>query len=107
MATQVRSDQQIGGRYVQGGEVTLKGKRLGWWERKIYEKSPTDIPFTITALYSRRPDKLAYELYGKASLQWFIMQYNNVVDINVDFVTGTKIVLPTKARLFSELLSRT
>lgn len=105
-APQQRSDQQTGGRYVQGGTVDVNGRRLGWWERKVFTKSPTDIPFTITSQYARRPDKLAYDLYGRASLQWFIMQYNNISDLNVDFLVGAKITLPTASRLFSELLTK-
>lgn len=101
-----RSDQQRGGRYVQGGSVTLNGDRLGWWERAIYTTSPTDIPYVITARYARRPDLLAYDVYGQANLQWFILQYNSVTDLNEDFIVGVEIMLPTKARLFGELLSK-
>lgn len=101
-----RSDQQTGGRYVQGGTVSVNGNKLGWWERTIFVKSPLDIQYVIGSKYNRRPDLLAYDVYGKATLQWFILQYNNLSDINVDFVEGTQISLPTKSRLFGELLSR-
>lgn len=103
---QTRSDQGSGGRYVQGGSVELKGLRLGWWERKIYTKSVLDITFVVTARYARRPDKLAYDMYGQANLQWFIMQYNNLSDLNEDFSVNTLIALPTKSRLFGELLTK-
>lgn len=101
----VRSDQQSQGRYVQGGTVELKGKRLGWWERKIFATSPTDVAYTITAKYARRPDLLAFDFYGQANLQWVIMQYNSVSDLNEDFTVGMIIALPTKSRLFGELLT--
>lgn len=107
MATQKRSDQQRGGRYVQGGSVTVTGgNKLGWWERKILPRDNSDIPFTITPKYAQRPDRLAFDLYGRADLQWFILQYNNVVDLYLDFTVGKTIVLPTKARLYAELLSK-
>jgi hypothetical protein len=101
-----RSDQQRGGRYVQGGTVELKGNKIGWWERKLFERSPTDIMYTITAKYANRPDLLAFDLYGRATMQWFIMQYNNVSDLYTDFNEGTIITLPTRGRLFGELLSK-
>jgi len=101
-----RSDQQRGGRMVQGGVVELKGNRIGWWERAVFTKSPTDIPYTITAKYAHRPDLLAFDLYGRATLQWFIMQYNTVSDLYGDFNEGTVILLPTRSRLFGELLSK-
>lgn len=103
-----RSDQQSQGRYVQGGDVTVTGggRRLGWWERKIFPKSVSDVPFTVTPKYQYRPDRLAYDIYGNSELQWFVMQYNNVVDLFVDFAVGKTIVLPTKSRLYTELLSK-
>lgn len=107
MATSQRSDQQSGGRFVQGGRADIKGTRLGWWERKVFTKSPTDIMYTVTAKYAHRPDLLAFDLYGRSTLQWFVMQYNNVSDLYEDFNEGKVIYLPTRGRLFSELLSST
>ena len=101
-----RSDQQRGGRYVQGGTVDVKGRRLGWWEREIFPKSPTDVTYKLTSKYAYRPDLLAYDLYGRATLQWFILQYNNVTDLYEDFKEGSEIVLPTRSRLFGEILSK-
>lgn len=101
-----RSDQQRGGRYLQGGTVELRGDKLGWWERKLFDRSPTDVSYTITSKYANRPDLLAFDLYGRANLQWFVMQYNNALDVYTDFNEGTTIVLPTRGRLFGELLSK-
>ncbi len=101
-----RSDQQRGGRFVQGGTAELRGNKLGWWERRTFSRSPTDITYTITSKYANRPDLLAYDLYGRANLQWFVMQYNSVLDVFTDFNVGTTIVLPTRSRLFGELLSK-
>lgn len=104
----LRSDQQRLSRYVQGGTTTVfnQGRRLGWWERKLFTTSSTDIEFTITPKYQYRPDILAYDLYGDSELQWFIMQYNNVIDLYSDFITGNVITLPTESRLRTELLSK-
>lgn len=101
-----RSDQQRGGRFVQGGTVEVVGNRLGWWERKIFPKAASDVEYVVTRKYEGRPDLLAFDLYGRANLQWFVMQYNAISDLNEDFTEGTVISLPTRARLFGELLSR-
>lgn len=105
----IRSDQLVNGRYVQGGDTTVTnaGARLGWWERTIFTKSTSDVPFTVTSKYRYRPDRLAYDVYGRADYQWVIMQYNNVVDLFTDFDVGSVIALPTSERLFSELLAKT
>jgi hypothetical protein len=44
-------------------------------------------------------------MYGKSTLQWFIMQYNAISDVYEDFNEGTVILLPDRGRLFSELLA--
>lgn len=104
MATR-RSNQRRDGRYVQGGKVEVRGNRLGWWERKIFPRSQTDVQFYVTKKYVSRPDLLAYDVYGRSNLMWFILQYNNISDVEVDFVEGTEIMLPTASRLFGELLA--
>jgi hypothetical protein len=93
------------GRYVLGGKTDNLDNRLGWWEKTKFQQSTTDVSYVIDIQYNKRPDLLANEAYGKANLWWLIMQYNNIADIN-EFVTGLSIVLPTKYRVFSEILSR-
>ena len=98
-----KSNKQSEGRYVQGGTTDDFGNKLGWWERKNFTKSSTDVTLLLISKYNRRPDLLAYDLYGKSGLQWFILQYNTISDITT-FENGLEITLPTKARLFGELL---
>ena len=102
----VRSDQQRLSRYAIGGETTLKGTNITWWERRVYEKSPGDVPVLLTPRHHHRPDLLAYDLYGNSLLMSFVLQYCNIIDVEEEFVQGVEIVLPTKSRLFGELLSR-
>lgn len=102
-----RSNQRRDGRYVYGGTVEVKGNRLGWWERQIFARSHSDVSYTITKQHARRPDLLAYDVYGRANLMWFVLQYNNITDINTEFVEGAEILLPTVQRLFGELLVST
>lgn len=102
-----RSDQLPYSRYTKGGTTTINGNKLGWWDRTIFAKSPSDITITLTKKYANRPDKLAVDLYGKSQLRWFILEYNSICDPAVEFVEGSVIVLPTPARLFQDLLSNT
>lgn len=64
-------------------------------------KMPDDILFTITPTYENRPDNLAYDLYGNATLWWvFAMRNKNtLIDPIWDFKPGTKIFLPKKSTL--------
>lgn len=97
-------------RYVQGGRSTVKKKRLTWWERspEFTKRADDDlIIYSLPARYAGRPDLLSYELYQTNNLEWVILQYNNIVDINEEFITGATLILPTKSRLFSSMLIRT
>ncbi len=100
-----KSNKQTKGRFVHGGKADDFEIRLGWWERKVFIRSPTDVPLELGPRYHMRPDLLAYDLYGKSSLGWFVMQYNHLSDVT-KFVQGLYIILPTKNRLFKELLTR-
>lgn len=97
-------------RYVQGGTTSRKKKTVGWWERDttISKNGKDDILIpALPAVYNNRPDLLSYDLYGNNNLEWLILQYNNIVDITEEFVTGARIVAPSKARLFSGILTKT
>lgn len=102
----VRSDHVSTGRYVQGGNVESFSNRLGWWERRIFPSSIDDIKIIIPSKYSGRPDLLAAEIYGRATLMWVILQYNNIVDINTEFVVGKTIKVPTPKRVFTQFLAK-
>lgn len=103
MAVQYKSNTAVKGRYVYGGTVDDFGTRLGWWEPTTFTKDVTDVPLSLPVRYSKRPDLLAYDLYGDETLGWFIMQYNVISDIN-EFLTGIMLTLPTKNRLVKGML---
>lgn len=101
----MRSDQVQNTRYNKGGVSNIIGSRIGWWDRIVFSKSPTDTILTLDSKYHKRPDKLAYDLYGKATYMWVILQYNNILDVTTEFVSGATITVPSKTRLTQELLS--
>lgn len=60
-----------------------------------------DILFTITPTYQYRPDNLAFDLYGDATLWWvFAMRNKNaIIDPIWDFKAGASIYLPKKSTI--------
>lgn len=97
-------------RYVQGGESTVTKRAVAWWERDHSIGKPAEDDLEITSLpavYDGRPDLLSYDLYGRDDLDWVILQRNNIVDINEEFVTGAKIFAPSKTRMFGAILNKT
>lgn len=59
---------------------------------------PSDVVYRIDAIYGNRPDLLAFDLYGDASLWWvFAMRNPNTIQDPVfDFIAGTTIYVPKK-----------
>jgi hypothetical protein len=64
-----------------------------------------DYLYTIESQYANRPDLLAHDLYGEASLWWVFTQRNldTIQDPIFDFVPGTKIYIPKRSSLFKVL----
>ncbi len=93
-------------RYTQGGDVEVFDERLGWWERIVFEPADDDIPIVISSDFHKRPDLLAKMLYGKQQLAWVILQFNNILDVNTEFVAGKRITVPSEARVLIDLLNR-
>jgi hypothetical protein len=91
-------------RYVQGGLTDVYPTRLGWWDGVTFTTASDDLKFVLQSRYHQRPDLLAYDTYGKSTLMWVVLQYNAIVDINEEFITGVPIILPSKSRLFSSIL---
>lgn len=60
-----------------------------------------DFLYTIRPQYAYRPDLLAHDLYGEASLWWVFIQRNLDVlqDPIFDFVPGKQIYLPKNSKL--------
>lgn len=100
-----RSDKMPRGRYTLGGKTESLPTRIGWWDRTVFSKSDSDVEITIGRKYAHRPDLIAYDFYGSASLMWVVLQFNNIIDINTELVDGSVISLPTKARLYTQILS--
>lgn len=90
-------------RYTSGGTTEVFPTRLGWWERYVFERQRDDIEYTLETKYDKRPDLLSYDVYGTPNYMWTILQFNNILDINMEFVTGKTIMLPTPTRVQTEL----
>jgi hypothetical protein len=78
------------GRYLTGGDTDIFSNRLGWWERDltILTRALDDVTYLITKDKEFKPSLVAYEVYNTTELEWLVLMYNNIVDINEEFVTG-------------------
>jgi alpha-L-fucosidase len=65
-------------------------------------RKPSDVYYTIPAVYQYRPDLLAFDLYGDSKLWWVFAERNpNRLgkDPYFDFVAGLGIYIPTQDTL--------
>lgn len=93
-------------RQVQGGLTDKYSNRLGWWERFPLERRSDDITYVISNEEDRRPDLIAKRVYSQTKLAWLVLQYNNIVDVETEFRTGTTIYLPTQERVIVEIMTQ-
>ena len=68
-------------------------------------KENDDLQFTINTTYQYRPDLLAFDLYGNATLWWVFYQRNpnTLTAPPLDFKQGMQIYLPKITTLKSAL----
>ena len=95
-------------RYVQGGLTDRYNNRLGWWERDLdlLVEDDTDVFITIAPKYDKRPDLLAADYFGSTLLMWLVLQFNNIVDINEEFIAGKRIRMPATQRVLFDFLNK-
>lgn len=93
-------------RYVQGGTTDRFPNRLGWWERRELPLDDNDLSIVVRPSEDRRPDLVANRVYGKSTLQWLVLQYNTVVDIETEFRTGITLRLPDPRRVTLDIITR-
>lgn len=105
MSGNFKSVNKTNSRYVQGGTTTVFPKRLGFWERTVIPQQDDDLFITIDSRQDRRPDLIAFDYYNAAELGWLVLQYNNIVDLNLELRTGAEIRLPSPDRVFFDLLN--
>jgi hypothetical protein len=92
-------------RYVQGGTSFLSGDKVGWWERRnIHDENSTDFDYKISNLTAGHPDRVAAIFFGNTELEWVILQYNNIVDVNEEFTLGTIIKIPNANFISSNIV---
>jgi len=83
----------------------INNQYLGVMVNRVIPKLVDDLSMTINETYNLRPDLLAFDLYGDASLWWVFAQRNPnaLQDPLGDFTTGTTIYLPQQSTLKSVL----
>jgi hypothetical protein len=99
-------------RYVQGGTTDIIGTNttgniLGFWDERedVPINQVDDIQFVLTSDYNLRPDKIASDYYGRTDVTWEILNYNQIIDVNEEFITGAMIRIPSAIRLFGQILT--
>lgn len=104
--TPTSSTDQKSSRYVQGGLTDVFPDRLGWWEMYELPTATDDITFVVPPAFDKRPDLVAKAVYNQVTLMWLVLQYNKIVDIEVDFRSGLSLTLPSQRRVLLNIISK-
>ena len=93
------------GRYLTGGITDIFSNRLGWWERNIDDltRALDDVTYVITKDREFKPSLVAFDVYNTTELEWLVLMYNNIVDINEEFIVGRYLQLPSPARALYQI----
>jgi hypothetical protein len=93
-------------RYSKGGTVkTSTQVGLGFWERLEIPKHPSDLIYFVERDTEFRIDKISSYFYGDSRYWWVIAQINNILDPYLEITSGRMLVIPSKSRLFSEIIT--
>lgn len=101
-----KSTDNRNSRYVQGGTTELYSNRTGWWERRVFERQDDDIRFIVGNSEARRPDVISQAVYGKAIYAWLVLEYNNIIDVETELLSGAELFLPSKQRLILDIITK-
>ena len=83
------------GRYVLGGATEFSEQFIGWWERYEIEHDTSDLAYILEAKYENRVDLLAHAFYGDSKKAWMILQYNDILDPDLELIAGKVLLMPT------------
>ncbi len=75
-----------------------------WEELEIQDPSDYEL-YQIKSKDIGRIDVLAYDFYGDPTLQWVIMNFNNIIDPIFDLEIGDKIKIPSKDQVLRMLMN--
>jgi hypothetical protein len=86
-------------------ETGMFGKFLDVMTFRAIDRKVSDVVYVIDAVYNRRPDLLAHDLYGDVRLWWVFAARNpnTIEDPVFDFITGKTIYIPSQETLNSSL----
>ena len=86
-------------------QTKLFGNFLDVMINRTVTPTADDVLYEIDKVYEYRPDMLAFDMYGNASLWWVFAQRNPnaLKDPLFDFRAGVQIYIPKKSTLQQDL----
>lgn len=75
--------------------------RIGRYVHRSIPRATDDLVVVVQPKHARRPDSLAYDLYGSAAFWWVFGETNPKLRLDPirDLLPGMALIVPTKARL--------
>jgi hypothetical protein len=86
-------------RYTTGGTTESNSVGTGFWSRAVLPHRSDDIRITLTTLTAQRPGIVANQLYGKDTMLWILLQYNDIIDPVAELYPGKVLLAPHPSRV--------
>ena len=92
--------------YANTDQINFQILYLDFYNERPVTADLSDELIALDPKYHQRPDLLSADLYGTPDLWWtFIVRNPNImVDPIYDLVSGMELFVPTRKRMFSEIL---
>ena len=92
--------------YKNTPQFNIQFEYLGFYNNRPVPADDTDKIIRLSADYHNRPDLLSHELYGTPDLWWtFAVRNPDLIEDPIyDLVTGMEIFVPTRSRMFNQIL---
>lgn len=87
-------------RYSIGGTTEMNSVGVGFWSRSTLPQRDDDSFVVLTEHTAKHLNIVSQQFFGRDTLAWLIMQYNNIIDPVEELYPGRVLAIPNPSRIF-------
>jgi hypothetical protein len=87
-------------RYAVGGTTEYNSVGTGFWTRETLPRRADDSFVVLTEQTAKRLGIVSHQFFGRDTLAWLILQYNNIIEPVEELYPGRVLAIPNPSRIF-------
>lgn len=87
-------------RYAIGGSTETNSVGTGFWTRSTLPRREDDSFVVLTEHTAKRLNIISHQFFGRDTLSWLILQYNDIIDPVEELYPGRVLSIPNPSRIF-------